>query len=89
MVGGERIAVTKVAGKYQWADTESTALGRRISFPIAAQPSVQALCINAFIGLPCPKKIAGIGFVIFILLAAFEGQVHKRFGFAKFFYFPC
>jgi hypothetical protein len=35
----------------------------------------------AFIGLPCPKKIAGIGFVIFILPASFERSdslTHRR-----------
>src|SRR5678816_4150661 len=72
MVRGAAIAVTKVAGRYQCAETHSTARGRGISFPIAAQPFAQALCIKAFIGLPCPKKIAGIGFVILLLLASFE-----------------
>jgi hypothetical protein len=58
---------------------QSTALGRWISFPITAQPSVQALRISAFIGLPCPKKMAGIGFDIFILLALFVRRGANNF----------
>jgi hypothetical protein len=65
MVRGVGITVTKVPGRYQWAEIESTARGRRMCLPMVAQPSVQALCDKAFIGLPCPKKMAGIGFAIF------------------------
>src|SRR5215207_1748640 len=64
MVRGVGIAVTKVAGRNQWAETQSTARGRGMCLPMVAQPSVQALCDNAFIGLPCPKKITGIGLTI-------------------------
>jgi hypothetical protein len=32
---------------------------------MAAQLSVQALHAKAFIGLPCPEKMAGIGFAMF------------------------
>src|SRR6185503_11541743 len=53
-----------VAGRYQCAETQSTARGRGRSLPMDAQPSVQGLWISAFIGLPCPKKMAGIGFVM-------------------------
>lgn len=36
------------------------AFGLRSSAPIAVQASVYSLCSSAFIGLPCPKKTAGI-----------------------------
>src|SRR5688500_4648000 len=65
MVRGVGIAVTKVAGRYQWAETQTTARGRGMSLPMDAQPCVQTLCVSAFIGLPCPKKMAGMGDAIF------------------------
>jgi hypothetical protein len=34
-------------------------------FPIVAHALVHTLLFSAFIGLPCPKKMAGIGFVMF------------------------
>ncbi len=40
MVRGEAIAVTAVAFVYQWAETQSTALGRGMAAPRAAQASV-------------------------------------------------
>lgn len=49
---------------YQWAEIHKIADGFGISRPIAAQPRVQTLSCSAFIGLPCPKKIAGIFWVI-------------------------
>src|SRR5215213_2755002 len=64
IVLGAGIAVTKVPGTYQWAETHSTALGRGTSSPILAQALVYSLTSRAFIGLPCPKKIAGMGLVI-------------------------
>src|SRR5688572_10691080 len=64
MVRGVGIAVTRVAGRYQCAETQSTARGHGMFLPMDAQPSVQAFCVSAFIGLPCPKKMAGMGFVI-------------------------
>jgi hypothetical protein len=36
--------------------------GFGILFPISAHALVQAFLCRAFIGLPCPKKMAGIGF---------------------------
>src|SRR5690349_3706822 len=67
MVRGWAIALTSVAGKYQCADTQTIARGRGIDLPIMAQPLVQSFCWSAFIGLPCPKKIAGIGWAMFAL----------------------
>jgi hypothetical protein len=63
-----RVTIT-VYGKYQCADTASTAFGLGIEVPRSVQPSVQVLLANAFIGLPCPKKMAGIGFVMSIPFA--------------------
>jgi hypothetical protein len=59
-VGGRSIAVTATPGRYQCADTETIARGRGIAFPIAAHPSVYELRVIAFIGVPCPKNIAGM-----------------------------
>jgi hypothetical protein len=49
-----------VAGRYQCAETHNTARGRGSSLPRRAQLRVQAFAWIAFIGLPCPKKTAGI-----------------------------
>src|SRR6185436_10357387 len=54
------MAVTQVPGRYQCAETATTARGRGSARPMAAQASVYALRSMAFIGLPCPKKKAGI-----------------------------
>ena len=50
-----------VAGMYQCAEMLRIARGRGIVRPIADQLRVKALVASAFIGLPWPKKIAGIG----------------------------
>src|SRR5690349_3975860 len=60
IVRGRATAVTAVPGRYQCAETHSTARGRGRSFPRLAQPRVQLFSWMAFIGFPCPKKIAGI-----------------------------
>jgi hypothetical protein len=52
MVRGAIVAVIAVPGKYQCAETDSTARGRGTRWPIAAQPRVQSLTWSAFIGLP-------------------------------------
>jgi hypothetical protein len=61
---GDRMAVTWVPSRYQWAETHSTALGRGRDVPIALHPSENGFRSMAFIGLPCPRKIAGIGAVM-------------------------
>jgi hypothetical protein len=60
------MAVTIVPGKYQCAETQSTARGRDSVAPILAQDCVYSLRASAFIGLPCPKKMAGIVSTIFV-----------------------
>src|SRR4051812_9686617 len=60
MVRGARVAVTRVPGRYQCAETATIARGRGRARPRAAQASVYALRWIAFIGLPCPKKKAGM-----------------------------
>src|SRR5512135_2741174 len=50
-----------VPGTYQWAETASTAVGRGTDRPTAPQASVNAFLARAFIGLPWPRKTAGIG----------------------------
>ena len=52
----------RTAGTYQWADTHRMAFGTGISAPTAAQPLVKALSSRVIMGLPWPKKMAGIGF---------------------------
>src|SRR5579885_1199355 len=59
MVRGAVLTVTPVPGTYQCAETDSIALGRGVSRPSRAQPSVYALVRSAFIGLPCPTNSAG------------------------------
>src|SRR3546814_6570655 len=44
----------------QCAETTRIARGLPMDSPIARQPSVQAFDWMAFIGLPCPKKMAGV-----------------------------
>ncbi len=57
---GRSSAVTNVPGTNQCADTERTAFGRGMRIPNAAHASEWAFVSIAFIGLPCPKKMAGI-----------------------------
>ena len=55
--------VTSVAGRYQWAEIPEHGMGRGIFFPDSSSHlSVQVLRARAFIGLPCPKKMAGMDF---------------------------
>ena len=67
MVGGMRFDITAQNDTYQCADTASTAFGRGMDLPIDAHPSVYLFVAKAFIGLPCPKKIAGIRLLKVIL----------------------
>lgn len=53
------LTVTPVSGTNQCAEIERMARGRTVSAAIRRHPSVYSLFITAFIGLPCPKKIAG------------------------------
>jgi hypothetical protein len=46
---------------YQWAEIIRMARGRGMERPKARHASVYRLRSRAFIGLPCPKKTAGIG----------------------------
>ena len=59
MVRGVGIAVTAVYGTYQCADIDSTARGFAIDVPMLRQARVYALSARAFMGLPCPTKMAG------------------------------
>jgi hypothetical protein len=60
------------AGMYQCAEMQRMTFGRGTDRPIAAQPSVQVFRVIAFIGFPCPKKMAGIAlFMKFSLIALF------------------
>src|SRR5262245_28151979 len=61
IVRGVGMPVTQVPGTYQWAETARIALGRGIVRPIRAQASVKGFLSMAFVGLPWPKKIAGMG----------------------------
>jgi hypothetical protein len=54
------LIVTPVPGTYQCAEIERIALGLGVCPPIRRQASVYPLLVTAFMGLPCPKKIAGI-----------------------------
>ena len=49
------------------------ALGLRVSPPMRRQASVYPLVITAFIGLPCPKKIAGISSGMRVILPNLHG----------------
>src|SRR5260370_9666381 len=64
MVRGERAKVTAVSETYQCAEMQRIALGRGSDLPILLQPSVYWLRSRAFIGFPCPRKIAGIVWLI-------------------------
>src|SRR5690606_6383163 len=60
MVRGRGIAVTAVALTYQCADTTRIARGRGTEAPNVRHASVKRLRSIAFIGLPWPRKAAGI-----------------------------
>lgn len=59
MLRGAVLTVTPVPGTNQCAEIERMARGRAMSVAMRRHPFVYALFINAFMGLPCPKKIAG------------------------------
>src|SRR5690606_28880550 len=61
MVRGRAMAVTAVTFPYQCAETTRMALGRGMVRPSFAQAFEKRFCSTAFIGLPCPKKTAGVG----------------------------
>src|ERR1041385_8652319 len=75
MVRGRSCAVTNVADRYQCADTQTIAFGFGLVLPIVAHALVHPLLWTAFIGFPCPKKMAGIDFVMVILLARPPGHL--------------
>src|SRR5712691_4201598 len=60
MVRGRGIVVTAVALMYQWADTTRITRGRGTAWPNARHAVEYGLTSRACIGLPCPKKAAGI-----------------------------
>src|SRR5664280_171653 len=60
MVRGRGIAVTAVALMYQCAETTRIARGRGTAWPNALHAEVYRLVSSAFIGLPWPKKAAGM-----------------------------
>src|SRR5689334_4004912 len=59
MVRGEVATVTPVPGTNQCAETQRMARGRGISRPKADHASVYRFRLSAFMGFPCPKKMAG------------------------------
>ena len=54
------LTVTSVPGTYQCAEIETMAFGLAVCSPMRRHASVKGLWLMAFIGLPWPKKIAGI-----------------------------
>jgi len=52
--------VTAASSMYQCADTQRIAFGFGSFAPIEAHCSVYGFRSSAFIGFPCPKKMAGI-----------------------------
>src|SRR5690606_37498385 len=60
MVRGRGIAVIARDGTYQCAEMARIARGRGAAAPNARQASVKRLRSSAFIGLPWPRKAAGI-----------------------------
>ena len=67
MVRGRAMAVTAVALTYQWADTIRMARGRGTEAPKLRQASVKRLRSSAFIGLPWPRKAAGMAALVFMV----------------------
>lgn len=63
IVRGRTIGVTAVAFTYQCAEMARTARGFGAVWPKVRHAAVYRFCSSAFIGLPCPKKTAGIGLV--------------------------
>ena len=61
MVRGAVVTVTPVSGTYQCAEIDRIALGRLVLLADPPPGAVYVLLRKAFIGLPWPKKIAGIG----------------------------
>src|SRR5689334_23072294 len=59
MVRGVGIAVTAVYGTYQCAEMATTARGFGIDVPMFRHARVYSFSARAFMGLPCPTKIAG------------------------------
>ena len=53
------LTVTPVPGTNQCAEMERIALGLGVSTPRLLQRAVYAFSASAFIGLPCPKNMAG------------------------------
>ncbi len=70
MVRGLAIAVTAVALTYQCAETIRIARGRGTEAPNDRHASVKRLRSSAFIGLPWPRKAAGMATLRFIRLRA-------------------
>src|SRR5712692_10301926 len=64
MLPGERANVTAVSQAYQCAEIHRIAFVRGSDLQILLEPSVYALRSRAFIGFPCPRKIAGIVWLI-------------------------
>src|SRR3990167_4647422 len=80
MVRGSLIAVTAVPCVYQCAEIARIAFGRGSVAPMFRQTSVYAFSCSALIGLPCPKKIAGmrIDVVRFMQSSRFQHAKTKR-----------
>src|SRR5664279_697896 len=78
MVRGAVLIVTAVPGTNQCAEIARIARGLGVRSPMLRHASVYALLEIAFMGLPCPKKIAGIGSSVM----ARPGQAHIGTAFA-------
>jgi hypothetical protein len=72
------MAVTAVALMYQCAETARIARGRGTEVPNERQASVYRLRSRAFIGVPCPKKAAGM--VVIAGSPASDLQTHVGHG---------
>src|SRR5678810_1113075 len=75
MVRGRDIAVTAVTFTYQCADTTRIARGLGTLAPKSAHALEKRFRSRAFIGLPCPRNTAGIGFADMVRLV---GEVTYR-----------
>src|SRR4029453_15383314 len=79
MVRGRGIAVTAVALMYQCADTTRMARGRGTERPNARHAEVYRLLASGFIGLPCPKKAAGMrGWPVDVTAGSSIGEPSRR-----------